>query len=136
MFKIIMSQQQPDFDPLINSNQSLWGGDNARAGSRAWADVFAPAALITRARAFLKKAILAPATPVRPFFIKVARSRLSQRMATTSTVTLTPPPSPLISIILIIKWRCLESKIWTVLFRGTLLLQALFTFVFILLYYT
>ena len=89
-----MSQQQPDFDPWNNSNQSLWGGGNALAVARARADVLARAALIIRARAFLEEAILAPATPIRPFLIEVARFRLATRMATTSTVTLTPPPSP------------------------------------------
>ena len=58
------------------------------------ADIFARAALIIRARALLEEAMAASATPVRPFLIEVARSRLEQRMATTSTVTLTPPPSP------------------------------------------
>ena len=89
-----MSQQQQDFDPWTNSNQSLWGGGNALAVARARADVLARVALIIRERAFLEEAISAPATPVRPFLIEVARSRLAKRMATTSTVTLTPQPSP------------------------------------------
>ena len=89
-----MLQQQPDFDPWTNSNQSLCGGGNALAVARARADVLARAALIIRARAFLEEAISAPATPIRPFLIEVARFRLATRMATTSTVTLTPPPSP------------------------------------------
>ena len=89
-----MSQQQPNFDPWTNSNQSPWGGWNALAVARARADVFARTALIIRGRAQLEKAIAAPATPVRQFLIDVARSRLAERMETTSTMTLTPPPSP------------------------------------------
>ena len=89
-----MSQQQPDFDPWTNSNQSLWGGGNALDVARARADVLARAALIISARAFLEETISAPATPIRPFLIEVARFRLATRMATTSTVTLTPPSSP------------------------------------------
>ena len=89
-----MSQQQPDSDPWTNLNQTLWGGRNALAVARARADVFGRAALIIRARALLEEAMSTPATPVRPFLIEVARSRLVKRMATTSTVTLTPPPSP------------------------------------------
>ena len=89
-----MSQQQPNSDPWTNSNQSPWGGGNALAVARARADVFARTALIIRARAMLKEAMAAPGTPVRQFLIEVARSRLAERMATTSTVTLTPPPLP------------------------------------------
>ena len=89
-----MSQQQPDFDPWTNSNQCLWGGGNALAVARARGDVLARAAFIIRARAFLEEAISAPATPIRSFFIEVARFRLATRMATTSTMTFTPPPSP------------------------------------------
>ena len=89
-----MSQQQPNSDPWTNSNQILWSEGNALAVACAQADVFARAALIIRARALLKEAMAAPATPVRPFLIEVARSRLKKRMAITSTVTLTPPPSP------------------------------------------
>ena len=89
-----MSQQQPDFDPWTNSDQNLWGGGNALAVARARADVLARAALIIRARAFLEETISAPATPIRPFLIEVARFLLATRMATTSTVTLTPPSSP------------------------------------------
>ena len=89
-----MSQQQPNSDPWTNSNQSQWGGGNALAVARARADVLDRAALIIRARARLEEAMAAPATRVRPFLIEVARSRLAKRMATTSTVTLTPPPSP------------------------------------------
>ena len=89
-----MSQQQPDSDPWTNSNQTLWGGGNALAVARARADVLACGALIIRARALLEEAMSAPATPVRPFLIEVARSRLVSKIATTSTVTLTPPPSP------------------------------------------
>ena len=57
-------------------------------------DVFARAALFIRARALFEKAMAAPATPFRQFLIGVARSRLAKRMATTSSVTLMPPPSP------------------------------------------
>ena len=89
-----MSQQQLNSDPWTNLNQIPWSGGNAYAVAREQADVFARAALIMCARALLKEAITAPATPVRPFLIEVARSRLDKRMATTSTVTLTPPPSP------------------------------------------
>ena len=89
-----MSQQQPDFDSWTNSNQSLWGGGTTLAVARARADVPARAALIIRARAFLEEAISAPATPSRRFRIEIARFRLATRMATTLTVTLTPPPSP------------------------------------------
>ena len=88
-----MSQQQPNSDPWTNSNQSPWGGGNALAVARARPDVLDRAALI-RARARLEEAMAAPATPVRPFLIEVARSRLVKRMATNLTVTLTPPPSP------------------------------------------
>ena len=94
MFKIILSQQQPDFDPWTTSNQTLWGDGNALAVARARADVFGRAALIIRARALLEEAMSASVTPVRPFLIEVARSRLAKRMSTTSTVILTPPPSP------------------------------------------
>ena len=62
-----MSQQQPDFDPWTNSNQSLLGGGNALVVARARDDALARAALIIRARALLEEAISAPATPVRPF---------------------------------------------------------------------
>ena len=89
-----MLQQQLNSDPWTNLNQIPWGGGNAYAVARAHADVFARAALIIRARALLEEAMAAPATPVRPFLIEVARSRLDKRMATTSTMTLTPPPSP------------------------------------------
>ena len=70
------------------------GGVNALAVARARADVFARTALIIRGRAQLDEAMAATATPVRQFLIDVACSRLAERMATTSTVTLTPPPSP------------------------------------------
>ena len=89
-----MSQQQPNSDPWTNSNQSPWRGGNALVVARARADVLSRAAIIIRARALLEEALAAPATPVRPFLIEVARCRLAKRMATTSTVTLTPPPSP------------------------------------------
>ena len=89
-----MAQQQPNSDPWTNSNQSPWGGENAFAVARARADVFARAAFIIRVRALLGEAMAAQATPVRQFLIEVARSRRAERMATTSTVTLTPPPSP------------------------------------------
>ena len=95
-----MPQQQPNFDPWTNSNQSSWGGGNPLAVARAPADVFARTALIIRTRALLEEAMAAPATPVRQFLIEVARFRLAERMETTSTVTSTPPPSPLLSIIL------------------------------------
>ena len=86
-----MSQQQPDFDPWTNSKQTLCIGENALAVARA--DVLARAALIIRGRALLKEAMSALATLVRLFLIEVAGSRLAKRMATTSTMTLTPPPS-------------------------------------------
>ena len=89
-----MSLQQPDSDPWTNSNQSLWGDVSAFAVARARSYVLARAVIIIRARAMLEEAIAAPATPVRRVLIEVARSRLADRMATTSTVTLTPPPSP------------------------------------------
>ena len=89
-----MSQQQINSDPWTNSKQSPWGGGNALAVARARADVFARTALIIRARALLEEAMGAPATPVRQFLIDVACSRLADKMATTSTVTLTPPPLP------------------------------------------
>ena len=89
-----MSQQQPNFDPWTNSNQTLYGGGNALAVARARADVLGRAALIVRAHDQLEDAMSALATPVCPFLIEVARSRLATRMATTLTVTLTPPPSP------------------------------------------
>ena len=89
-----MSHQQPDLDPWANSNQPSWGNGNWLAVARAQADVLARAALIIRAHAKLEEAIAAPSTPVRPFLIVVARSRLADTMATTSTVTLTPPHSP------------------------------------------
>ena len=87
-------QQKRDFDPWTNSNHSPWGGNNALAVDRAQADVLARAALIIRARSLLEEAMSAPATPDRFFLIEVARSRLANRMAITSTITLTPPPSP------------------------------------------
>ena len=89
-----MSQQQRNSDPWTNSNQSSWGEGNALSVALARADVFARAALIIRARALLEEAMAAPATPVRPFLIEVARSRIEKRMATTSTMTLKPPPFP------------------------------------------
>ena len=89
-----MSQQQPEPDPWTNSNQSPWGGGNALAVARARADVLARAAFIICASSRLEEAMAAPATPFRRFLIEVARSRLAKRLATTSTVTLTPPPSP------------------------------------------
>ena len=89
-----MSTQQPDLDPWANSNRPSWGNGNWLAVARAKADVLARAALIIRARTKLEEAIAAPSTPVRPFLIVVARSRLADTMATTSTVTLTPPHSP------------------------------------------
>ena len=89
-----MSQQQPNFDPWTNSNQSRLSGWNALAVARSQADVSARTALVIRGRAQLEKAISAPAIPVRQFLIDVARSRLAERMGTTSTMTLTPPPSP------------------------------------------
>ena len=64
------------------------------AVARAQADVLARTALIIRGRAQLKKAIAASATPVLQFLIDVACSRLAERMATTLTMILTPPPSP------------------------------------------
>ena len=138
-----MSQQQPDFDPWTNSNQSLWGNGNALAVVRAQANVLARAALIIRARAFLEEAISSSATPICLFFIDVACFRLATRIATSSTVTLTPPPSPLISIIF---WQCdfvLFLKIQTVFFRTTLLIPIVFNlfllyyiFYFIILYLT
>ena len=89
-----MSQQQPDSDPWTKSNQILWGDGSAFAVARARSYVLARAAIIIRARAMLEEAIAAPATPVSPVLIEVARSRLAERMATTSTVAMTPPPSP------------------------------------------
>ena len=50
---------------------------------------FSPVPLIICARVMLEEAIDAPATPVCPFLIEVARSRLAERMANTSTLTLT-----------------------------------------------
>ena len=89
-----MSHQQPDLDPWANSNQPSWGNGNWLAVARAQADVLARAALIIRARAKLKEAIAAPSSPVCPFLIEVAHSRLADTMATTSTLTLTPPHLP------------------------------------------
>ena len=89
-----MSHHQPDLDPWANSNQPSWGNGNWLAVARAQADILARAALIIRARGKLEEAIAAPSTPVRPFLIVVARSRLTDTMATTSTVTLTPAHSP------------------------------------------
>ena len=89
-----MSQQQPDSDPWTNSNQSLWGDGNAFAVARARSYVLARSAIIIRARTMLKEAIAAPATPVRVVLIEVTRSRLAEKMATTSTLAMTLPPSP------------------------------------------
>ena len=89
-----MSQKQQNSVPWTNSNQSPWSDGNALAVARARTDVFARDALIIRARALFEEAMAAPATPVRQFLIEVARSRLSVRMATTSTVTCTLPPLP------------------------------------------
>ena len=86
-----MSNQQRDLDPWANSNQPSWGNGNWLAVARAKADVLARAALIIRACAKLEEAIDALSTPVRPLLIVVARARLADTMATTSTVTLTPP---------------------------------------------
>ena len=88
-----MSYQKPDLDPWANSNHPSWGNGNWLAVARAQADVLARAALVIRARSKLEEAMAAPSTPVRPFFTLVARSRLADTMATTSTVTLTPPYS-------------------------------------------
>ena len=73
--------------------QGSWKGKNALAVARAGVDVLARSALIFRAHAQLKDAMAAPATPVCQLLIEVARSRLSERIVTTSTVILTPPPS-------------------------------------------
>ena len=89
-----MSQQQPNSDPMTNSNQCSWSGENALVVARARPDVCARAALIIRARALLKEAMTAPTTPVHPWLIAIARSRVAERMATTSIVIMTPPPSP------------------------------------------
>ena len=89
-----MSHQQPDLDPWANSNQISWGNGNWQVVARAQADVIVRAALIIRARSKLEEAIAAPSTLVRPFFIVVVCSRLAEIMATTSTVTLTPPHLP------------------------------------------
>ena len=86
--------QQPPFDSWTNLNQNALGSGNALVVARARADVLVRAALIIRDRALLEDAMTAPATPVRHHLIEVVRSRLAERMATTSTVTLTPPPSP------------------------------------------
>ena len=75
--------------------QRPWSNGNAIVVARARADVLAHSALIFRAHAKLEDALAAPATPVRQFLIEVARSRLAEQMATTSTVALTPPPSAL-----------------------------------------
>ena len=80
--------------PMEKLESDLCGGGNALALARARADVLTRAALIIRARALLEEAMSAPATRVRPFLIKVACFRLANRMATTSTVILNPPPSP------------------------------------------
>ena len=93
LFKSFISQQ-PDSYLWTNSDQSPWGNGNAVAFELARADVLARAALIIRARTRLEEAMAAPATPVRPFLIEVARFQLAERMATNSTVTLKPPPSP------------------------------------------
>ena len=89
-----MSQQQPNSDLWTNTNQSSWDNGNALAVARVRADVLDRADLISRARARLEEAMAAPATLVRPFLIDVVRFRLAKRMVTTSTVTLTPLPSP------------------------------------------
>ena len=88
-----MSQQQQNSDLWTNSNQSPWSGENALVVARARADKLSRSALIFRAQAKLEDAMAAPATPVYQFLIEVARSRLTERMGT-STVTLTPPLSP------------------------------------------
>ena len=44
-----MSQQQPNFDPWTNSNQTLWGAGNALAVARTRADALGRAALIVHA---------------------------------------------------------------------------------------
>ena len=131
-----MSQQQPEFDPWTNSNQTLCGGGNALAVVRARADALARDALIIRARALLEEAISAQATPVRLFIIELARSRLAKRMATNAMVTLTLPSSPWISIMFWLSDFVLCLKTQTALFRATLLIQAFCNFVFIILYYT
>ena len=89
-----MTQQQPLFDSSTNSNQNAWSSGNALVVARARADVLSRVALIIRDRAFLEEAMTAPPTPVRNHLIEVARSQLADKITTTSTVTLTPPPSP------------------------------------------
>ena len=80
-----MSQQQQNPDPWTHSNQSPWSNGNTLIVPRARADVLARSALIFRAHAQLEDAIAAPETPVRQFLIEVARSRLAEKMATTTT---------------------------------------------------
>ena len=130
-----MSQQQPDSDPWTNSNQSLWGGGSAVAVAQARADVLARAALIIRARVMLEEAIAASATPVRPFLIEVARSRLANRMANASTVTDANAVAANVNNLLLIDF-VLCSKTQPALFRATLLIQPFFSFGFTLLYFT
>ena len=89
-----MSAQQPNLDLWGSLNRFSWGNGNFLAVARAQTDALATAALIIRDRAKLEEAIAAPSTPVHPFLIVVARSRIADTMATTSTVTLTPPHSP------------------------------------------
>ena len=87
-----MSQQQPDSDPKINSNQSLKNNGSAFAVAWVRSYVLARVGIIIRARAMLEEAIATLATIFRPNLIEVARSRLAKRMATTSTMALTTSP--------------------------------------------
>ena len=96
-----MSQQQFNLDSWTNSNYLQCNRNNALAVFRARVDVLGRAAVIIRAYAHLDKAMVAIATPISQYLIKVARSRLAEKMATTSTVILTPPSSQLMSIIIV-----------------------------------
>ena len=89
-----MSHQQPNLDSWANCNQPSLVNGNWLSVAQAKADFIARAEFIIFARAKLDEAIAAPSTPVRPFLIVVARFRLANTMATTSTVTLTPPHLP------------------------------------------
>ena len=130
-----MSQQQLKSDPWTNLNQIPWVGGNAYAVARAQADVFARAAFIIRARALLEEAMVAPPTPVCPFLIEIARSRLDKRMATTSTMT----DATAFSVIMNKFWFIdfiLCSKTTTAIIRATRLIHFCYYYGFTLLYFT
>ena len=93
-----MSQQQQDSWNNSNHNHNPWFG--GAEGFRAMADAIAlaesnsRAARIYRAHTLLEQEMSTPWSPYRDVQIQLARKRFAEVRAITSTVTLTPPPSP------------------------------------------